>query len=90
MESQGYGALLLIIAGQMLMKSSNPDTQACSLWMRMCVVQMPSSETKSTLSGLPPSKNYTFHFVLHTAMPTTGLHKTAACWVPQILSNLMK
>lgn len=86
-NSHGYGALLLIMAGQMLMTSSNPDTQACSLWLRMCVVQMPLSEMTSILSCLPPSEIYTFHCVLHTAMSSTGLHKSVASCMPQILTD---
>jgi hypothetical protein len=47
---RGEGAVLSVMAGQMLTTSSNQDVQACPLWMTVCVMHMPWPERTDMLN----------------------------------------
>jgi len=66
-----YGAVLSVMARQMLTTSSIWDTQACPLWMTMCHALLLPKRT-DTLSWPTLLKNWTLSWVMHGALSMTN------------------
>jgi hypothetical protein len=58
------------MAGEMPTTSRQPDTQACELWMKWSIIQMPSAERTHILNWMTLPKRWTFHWVVCRALST--------------------
>ena len=71
-NGHGYGAMLLIMAGEMPATSRQPDTQARELWMKWSIIQTPSAERTHTSNWMTLPTSWTFHWVVCRALSTSS------------------